>query len=286
MMNRRIINQLIDFIKTTFLLAGWIFCLFDGYSQTVRYPLTCNYSGIGVYSKHFGDALSATNNQAALAKIQSLNAAVFAERRFLLKELNLYQIAFCLPLHSGGLGLSAGYSGYNDYNESRVGLGYGKTLGKIDMGIQFNYYSLRIAGYGAMGVVNFEVGTIFHISEQVHAGLHVFNPTGSKFGRGNLEKLSSKYTAGLGYEPSEKVYLGVEIIKEENKAVNINTGIQYAFARKVFARIGLYTESGNLYFGIGLKWARIHIEVTTSFHPQLGCTPGLMLVFEGKRKEE
>ena len=77
-----------------------------------------------------------------------------------------------------------------------------------------------------------------------------------------------------------------EIIKEEDKPVNINAGMQYVLDKKIFARVGLYTETTSLYVGVGLKWSDFRVDVTGSYHPQLGFTPGVLIVFQAKRKEE
>jgi hypothetical protein len=273
------------YLKIVIAFAGPFFFTIAGYNQSVHYPVAAKYTGMGAYSKNFIDPSSVSSNQAALANIQSVSAGLYGEKRFLLQELNLYDVALCFPLEFGGIGLSAQYFGYDEYNETKLGLGYGKALGKIDIGMQINFHSLRINGYGKDVLFSFEAGAIFHISEQVYAGFHVFNPTGSKFGKNHLEKLSSAYSAGLGYEASEKIFISAEIIKEEYKPVTINAGMQYIFAKKLFARLGICTEATNLYFGVGWKWNGFRVDVTGNYHSQLGFTPGLLLVFEANRKE-
>lgn len=273
-------------LKVLAAVIGAILFTMESYNQSIRYPLAARYTGMGAYSRNFIDPLSVSSNQAALANIKSLSVGVYGEKRFLLQELNLYNVALCIPLKYGGIGVVAHYFGHDDYNETQLGVGYGKALGKIDIGAQINFHSLSIAGYGKDAVFNFEVGAILHLSERLYAGLHIFNPTGSKFGKDHLEKLSSAFSAGVGYEASEKVFVSAEIIKEEDKPVNINTGVQYVFAKKLFARLGIYTEAANLYFGVGWKWKNFRVDVAGSYHPQLGLTPALLLIFEANHEEE
>ena len=254
--------------------------------QTLHHSLTARYTGIGVYSKNFVDVQSVSSNQAALPNVQSIAASIYSEKRFLVNELNSYAVTACLPFQSGAVGLFAKYLGYNDYNETQLGVAYGKTLGKINIGMQFNYHSLRIQGYGKDASYTLEVAVITKLSEQVVAGIHIFNPTGSGFGNNILEKLPRVYTAGLGYEASKKVYVGAEIIKEEDRSIGINGSLQYVFAKKLFARVGIYTETTNLYFGLGWKWQTFRVDITSNYHPELGITPGLLLLFEGINKDE
>ena len=263
-----------------------VLVMLTGYCQSLRYPIASRYAGMGAYSVNFVDPLSVLSNQAALANVEGISAGIYAEKRFLLEELSVYNLSFCFPLFSGGIGLSTRYFGYNGFNETQIGIGYGKALGKIDIGMQVNLHSLKIPDYGNDIRLNFEAGAILHISEQVYAGIHVYNPAGSKFGKDNLEKLSSTYSGGLGYEASEKLFVSAEIIKEEDKPVNINAGMQYVIDKKIFFRVGLYTETTNLYIGVGLRWNDFRVDVTASYHPQLGLTPGVLIVFKAKRKEE
>lgn len=119
---------------------------------------------------------------------------MYGERKFLLSELNNYTTVFGLTMQSGNFGLKAGYYGFSDYNETQLGLAYGRKLGdKVDLGAQFNYNGIRIAGYGNDAAISFELGTILHLTDKLHAGIHVNNPVGGKFGKDQQEKLSSLY---------------------------------------------------------------------------------------------
>lgn len=258
------------------LLLAWHFI----YGQSTRSPLSAHYTGIGAYSQHFLDAFSGAINQAALAEIKQATAGVYGERRFLLKELSNYAAAIALPSKLGGFGVAINYFGSENFNTSQIGLGYGKKLGdKIDIGVQFNYNMIKLAGYGSSSCINFEAGTILHLTDKFHIGLHVYNPVGGKFGKMNNEKLASIYTTGIGYEVSDKVLVSAEISKEEDLPVNINAGMQYIFEDHFFARLGVASGTGNYFFGLGIHWKTFRIDAVTTWHAQLGITPAIMLLF-------
>ncbi len=248
-------------------------------AQTLRKPISANYTGLGAYSLNHVDVFSFTANQAALAQLKNTTAAVYGERRFLLNELNNYTAAIGLPTSSGNFGLKTNYYGFTDYNETRLGLAYGRKLGtKMDIGVQFNYHGIKISGYGNASAISFELGTIFHLTDQLHAGVHINNPVGGKFGKNNQEKLSSVYTVGLGYDASEKFFISTEIQKEEDQPVNVNAGMQYKFLPQLLARVGMSTATSSGWIGIGLTWKSLRLDVTSSYHPQLGITPGLLIL--------
>ena len=203
----------------------------------------------------------------------------------MLNELNNYTAVIGLPTATGNFGLKAAYSGFSDYNETGLGLAYGRKLGsKMDIGAEFNYHGIKISGYGNASAISFEIGTVLHITERRHAGVHVNNPVGGKFGKEHPdsyreEKLSSVYAFGLGYDASEKFLVSAEIQKEEDQPVNVNAGIQYKFLSQLMARAGVSTATSSAWLGIGLLIKTFRLDITAGYHPQLGVTPGLLLLF-------
>lgn len=250
------------------------------FCQTVREPVSASYTGLGAYSNNHLDVFSFHTNQAALAKIKTTSVGIYGEKRFLLNELGLYDAAITLPTSSGNFGLDFRYYGFSNYNESQVGLAYGRSLGpRIDVGVQFNYYSVRIAGYGNASTVNFDVGTVFHLTDNLNAGFHVYNPVGGSLGKNAEEKLASVYSMGIGYDPSEKFFTSIEIKKEEDKPIDVSAGFQYKFLPQLLTRIGVSTGTSSIYFGIGFSLRSLRVDATATYHPQLGVTPGLLLIF-------
>lgn len=259
----------------------------QAFCQGVRQPIAARYIGLGAYSKNHVDAFSFTSNQAALAQIKNTSAGVYGEKRFLLASTNLYSAVAVLPTKQGNFGLQADYFGYKNYNESQIGLAYARSLGsKLDIGVKFNYYSFRIPAYGNASAVNFELGAIAHLSEKLHVGIHTYNPVGGKLSKSEEEKLSSIYKFGIGYEASEKFLVSAEIIKEEDTQVNVDVGVQYNFMKQFFVRAGTSTETTNSYAGAGVSWKSFRLDITGGYHPQLGFTPGLLLIVNINKKDD
>jgi hypothetical protein len=273
-------------LKTIF---SFLFILLaeSGLSQALRQPLAARYIGSGAYSKEHVDAFSFTANQAALAQIKNTGVGVYGERRFLLSATNMYTAVAVLPTKQGNFGLQADYFGFKNYNESQVGLAYARSLGsKFDVGIKFNYYGFRIPGYTNSAALNFEIGAIAHLSENVHAGIHAYNPVGGNLSKTDHEKLGSVYKFGIGYEPSERFLVSTGIIKEEDQPLDVDVGFEYNFLKQFFVRAGISTETTNSYVGAGVSWKNIRLDITGGYHPQLGFTPGLLLIINFNKKEE
>ena len=255
-------------------------------SQPVRKPVSASYIGLGAYSINHADVFSITSNQAALAQMENAAVGFFGENRFLLVETNMYAAIIALPTKEGNFAFQADYFGYKNYNESQLGIAYARNVGKkLDLGIKFNYYSFRIPAYQNASAVNFEIGAIAHLTDRLNAGIHFYNPVGGHLSKTDHEKLSSIYKFGIGYEASEKFLISAEIVKQEDLAVNVNAGVQYNFLDRFFARAGIATENESPYAGAGVSWNNLRLDVSASYHPQLGFSPALMIIVNFKSRE-
>lgn len=257
------------------------------FGQSLRYSLTQPYISLSAYSSKQIDPLSFTGNQGALAQAKSAGIGIFGERRFLLSETSVYTLGASLPSRLGNFGIQVNYAGFKNFSENKIGLAYGRKLGKLlDVGVQFNYYGYRIPAYGNASTINFEIGAILHLTDKINAGLHVYNPVGGKLGKAREEKLASAYKFGLGYDASDKFFISSEIVKEEDKAVNVIAGLQYQFAKQFFVKAGFISESTTAYAGAGIAWKNLRLDISSSYHPQLGFSPGLLLIMHFKPKAE
>jgi hypothetical protein len=275
-------------MKTKILLSlFFIISLNQLSAQSLRYSLAQPYISLSAYSSKQNDALSFTGNQGALAQLKSAGVGVFGERRFMLSETSAYTLGASLPTRLGNFGIQVNYAGFKNFNENKIGLAYARKLGKlVDVGVQFNYYGYRIPAYGNASTINFEIGTMLHLTDKLNAGLHVYNPVGGKLGKTREEKLASAYKLGLGYDASDKFFISGEIIKEEDKAVNVIAGLQYQFAKQFFVKAGFISESTTAYAGAGVAWKNLRLDISSGYHPQLGFSPGLLLIMNFKPKAE
>ncbi len=267
------------------LMLSFVFC--SSYGQTVRLPATAIFTRLTTYSGFHAHALSFEANQAALASVSRFSAGLFSERKFLLKEMSLYSGAIVLPAASGSFGGQGSYFGDAFSSETGLGLAYGRKLGNlVSVGVQFNYYSFKLAGYGSASSINAEGGVMIRLAEGLRMGAHVYNPTGSAIGKSGEERLPAIYSMGVGYDVSEKFFVGAEVEKMEDQPVNVQVGLQYYFDEKLCAGAGMASAGSTYYFGLGVLVKNIQLHAVASVHPQLGFTPGLQLLFNRSRANE
>jgi hypothetical protein len=195
-------------MKYLIMLSPWWACAC--YAQPSLLPVSFPYTSINAYSIKFADAFSASSNQALLPFITTPVAGIYAERRFMLKELNACAAAMAWPLKHSGAGIAINYFGSRQFNTSDISIGYGRALDEnIAAGIQFNYTMVRAAGYGSSNMFNGGVGLLWRATDKVYVGMHVDNPAGSRFGENAQEKTAFVYRGGVGYEANDKVFTSV-----------------------------------------------------------------------------
>ena len=249
-------------------------------AQGILNPVT-GPGGLSAYSTNQADLFSTFNNQAALARVKKKSAGFYGERKYLLEGLNNYLAAGAIETRSGCFGLELGYFGFSRYNQIMAGLAYALKLGsRMDAGVQFNYNTLSIPGYGSDFAIGFEIAAVFHLTEKLHAGIQASNPAGGKFGRSGMEKLPAVYRGGIGYDASVIFFTGIEIVKEELMPLCVNAAFYYAGIPGIIIKGGFTSASSSWLMGIGYLWRSMRVEFSLRIHPSLGITPGFLLLYE------
>jgi hypothetical protein len=247
-------------------------------AQNLRFNIAQPFLAVNSYSAQQADAFSFLSNQAALARIKNSQIGVFAENRFGLKELSVYNIAAATVTKLGNIGLQVQRGGGTTFNENKVGLAYGRSLtDKLAVGAQFNYYGYNVPGIQNSNTLFFEFGVLAHPSEKIHVGFQVQNPVGGNL-KNTTEKVASLYSMGIGYDASNEFYIGATIMKETAADVTANIGFNYNFYKKFFARAGVLTNQGIVYGGAGVAVNKFRFDVGASFHPQLGVSPAIVIL--------
>lgn len=264
-------------MKKVMLSIAIVFAMQDVRSQQ---DISSAVPGLNAYDKLDPDVFSFIQNQSALANLKSIQAGIYSERIFLMPELANYLLAAAVPLQIGNIGFIVSKFGGGVYSQTTIGLACARRLSeKIDIGVQFNYRSLAISGYGNSSTPGVELASIFHVSEKFRVGLQLKNPVGGKFGVANSEKYPSVISMGMGYRPSTGLFMTSILIKPENQPLNLKAGLKYSFHSRMSLLAGINSSSGQYWFGTTFKLSQLSITLSSTFHSRLGTTPGLMLTY-------
>jgi hypothetical protein len=272
-------------LSVSFLLT--LICL-SAFGGGENFHTGARSAAMGNASVMLSDLWSAHHNQAGLASLNSPQAGMFVENRFLLRELSISGATVALPTSSGTFGIAISNFGHQLHRQGKYGIAYGRKLGEnISAGVRMNYENTRLGNdYGDNHAFTVEGGMMATLSEQVTLGVHVYNPTRAKMAEYNDERLPTIMRLGMGYMISEHVTITLEAEKEMDSKVIAKFGIEYCPAEKFYLRGGVASNPMFTTFGFGVHLEHLTIDFATGIHSVLGHTPHFSLIYQFKQKKK
>jgi hypothetical protein len=227
------------------------------------------------------DLWSVQTNQAALTGLEKTQTGVFLAQPFMVKELSRAAFAVAVPRKFGVLALSFNSMGYKLYRDTKLGLAFARSFGpNFSAALQLDYLSTYIGeNYGTRGAIAAEVSLLASLTPKLKMGFHLFNPTKASLADYNKEKIPTIAKLGLGYLVSEKIHVLLEVEKDLINKPVIRAGLEYFPVQFLYIRAGVASNPALNAAGFGLQWKKVRIDLAASFHPQLGYTPNLGLLY-------
>ena len=111
--------------------------------------------------------------------------------RFLFQELSVKSIGMVFPFYGRNtLGIACSNYGYSDYSLSKFSLSYARQIGGLfSASLRFNYHLVNLIRSNSMYAFSIDVGLHFALSEEIRLGVHIQNPTLSRY----MEKIMRSY---------------------------------------------------------------------------------------------
>lgn len=243
--------------------------------------------GMGNVQVAIADLFS--QNQGNLALLENHEVGMYSKQPFHLKELSQYYLNGAFVSKWGNFGLKTHYSGYNDFNKTQIGFGYGKKLwDNFSAGIQVNMHQYSITNYGTSTFFTVEMGFSTKLSESFDLGFHLFNPSNTNINTDNGLSIATKPLLNLGLCYHTDDYLiSTEVSKEgTNVAPNLKVGAEYTLYKALYLRAGINTNPHLFTAGFGTVWSNIKLDISYTYHQLLGSTPGISISYIFKKNEE
>ncbi|MBL7138099.1 MAG: hypothetical protein ISS17_04955 [Bacteroidales bacterium] len=222
---------------------------------------------------------SVSTNQAGMIWQDGWQAGLFAENRFLMKELCFEALALSWSGKPGAFGLVLSYHGFQLYNEFKAGIAYARKFGKrFSAGVQLTYFRVQVAeGYGSKGMVSCEIGFMYRPDRAWTIGLQVCNPIPIKLTSHPDEQLPLLFRLGASYNLSGKVLILLEGEKDLEHPLVAKTGLEVRLAKPVYGRIGVLMGPFMVTGGIGVTLGRMVVDFATGYHMVLGFSPAISI---------
>ncbi len=226
------------------------------------------------------------HNPGAAASIKTISFGAYYETRFLTKELQTQALALAIPLKVGVITAGAQRFGYNQYRNTRAGIGYSmKFTDYIQFGVQGNVQTLRLGGnYGSSISGTVEAGLLAKVSEKWHIGVSVLN-----IGRQRIKPLTDRFTTvmrgGVHFIPSKKVSVMAEVEKQVQTKISFRGAVEYKPIEQLSLRIGAQSGPVEFAFGVGYCVKGFSIDLGTKYQQILGWSPNAGLSYQFKEKK-
>jgi hypothetical protein len=226
------------------------------------------------------DINASFTNQAGLGFVNKMQFGIGFQQKFMLNDLRQITAAFLLPTKTGTFSANAVYFGFADFNQTKVGLGFGKKLSeKTSIGIQLDYLQQHISNEVNQSAYTFELGMLTQVSKKVSLGIHTFNPY--PLNRNLFQtQLPSIASIGLGWKTSKAVTVNAELSSSLTSIQpNFKAGLEYNLIKKFYLRGGFQTQPSLYCFGFGYHFNTFKIDFSNSVHAVLGHTSQLNLTY-------
>lgn len=262
------------------------FLALNTFAGNENYLLGARQAGLANSTVALSDVWSTSQNQAGLGEIKSVSAGLAYENRFLIPEFGLKGLALAVPVGGGAFGLNVSSFGYSSYSESKIGIGYGRRLAEnLLIGVQMDYLRVQLGDiYGTQNTFVAELGMKANLTNKLSVAAHVYNINRAKLAAYNDERVPTVLRLGGLYEFSEKVLLVAEVEKDIQKKASVKAGMEYHVTKPLYFRAGFSSEPFKTAFGVGLDLNLFKIDISTSYHPQLGFTPQMSLTYQMTKK--
>lgn len=222
------------------------------------------------------------HNPAGLAgESKKIQAGVFGENRFLMKELSEQGFALSAGFSKSAIGLSYRSYGFDSFKESGATLSYAMILSeKLRAAIQLRYLALSFGDvYGRSSLVSGSAGLIYDVTAKLSVGAHLEDPTRPYFSETTNVRRSVRYRITPVYRFSDKLYASAEIRKTADTPVSLRFGMEYKFISSLAVRGGFIADTGASTFGFGWMSKSIQIDAAAGYLPNLGFVPQVSLTY-------
>lgn len=250
------------------------------------------YTGIGARAGGMGynaaclqDDWSLFNNVAGLSFVKKTTLSSSYDARPQLQGANRMAFVATAPFSIGTGALGFYKFGDDLYNEQKASIGFSNRLGLASIGTSLNYLQFQAPGFGTKSLITFNLGGIASLAPNFFIGAHIQNVNQPVLSESSQERISTSLTLGLGFAPTEKVWLSSEVQKEiENKSV-YKLGVEYTPIKKFTARTGFNFRPNKLFAGIGFIANRLTIDYSYEYAPNgLGSSHQASLGYTLKAK--
>ena len=216
-------------------------------------------------------------NPAHLGSTTTGSIAASYVKPFQLTFADYYHLgsAVAISPENGAFGVSltqfkVEHEGVKLLEESRIALGYGKTVysdmhSQVDMGASVNMYHLKF-GETTSGIdpgndsaLGIDLGLLVTVHKRTKLGVMIKNVNNAQIGI-DEEELAHRVVAGISYQPYDGVITTFEFDNELGQDTQYHGGMEFYAAEGFALRAGIVTNPNKLTAGFGYSLDRFSLN--------------------------
>ncbi len=248
----------------------------------IESPFDKGAYGIGIGNAAAGNAghYGILYNQAGIAGLKDMSVSVDGGRIFSDSELLHLHLGAVIPTKRQGVfGIRIQRYGLEGYNYQNYAFTYARILfNNFQIAATFNYYQFQIENYGNTFIPNLEIGALSRLTDRLSLGVHLANPLPLEIA--DQTDFPTVLSAGLKYQVSPLIYINLDVEKNIRERENVKVGINYSIHPRLDLRVGVNSFPGSFHFGFAVKTDRLNVNFGNAFHPILGNSTGVGIVYQ------
>ncbi len=248
-------------------------------AQSASTLMGARAAGLGYTTTVVEDEWALFNNVAGLARVDQLSTSFAYEVRPALIGANRMAASISAPSKVGTLAVGIFRFGDDVYSEHQVSVGIGNQIGNTSLGVKMNYSQYRVESFGNTSALSFDFGGITRITSQLSIGAYITNLTQSKLIGNDGQQLPTKLVVGIGFKPSDKIFIATELEKDIDYQVTWKSGLEYSIYKKIFFRTGFNLNPNAAYFGLGAQKKNLKFDYALRFNQLTGAAHQVSAVY-------
>lgn len=234
---------------------------------------------LGAYRIENNAAFIAVHRPAAGTFTPKKMIGIYAENRFMLKQIANIQGAFNIPVQSVLLSLSGQYQGTRFLSTQSIGTGIGLKLSpRLSTGIKISSHWLKVNSVSPIHTMIVDGGLLYRINDKILWGMQI--RTGTRINK--TQKMSSEkpqLIAGVGYSLNKQLFIAFETSASSMNELNVMAGVEWRATDKIHFRGGINKPLSNFFIAAGNKGKHETISIGFSTHAVLGYSGAILIEY-------
>lgn len=226
---------------------------------------------------------SLSTNPAGIHSVKNTSVAVAYQQHYLGADIQSIAAYAATPIATNSyIGINAQSYGIPELTKlNRLGLVYTKLIGGvIASSIALNHHRYYIQDYVDDNNFSLDLGLQWLVNEEIRLGVVYKNVNKSHFKEYVERSISQDLSLGAYYKMSTALALSFDYTWDVLWSLSIlHGGFEYSLSDMFFVRGGVSTAPIQYSAGIGVSFGQFKLDVASSFHPHLGSSPQMALLY-------